>query len=78
MRLKIFLRGHNQSQSSPNNSLVYRLDDNLKPLDRPDGRLARQLDFLRGEWLSDDRAVAEILERDDKQVYDTKFDRTLG
>merc|ERR1712232_339985 len=51
--------------------LAYRLDENLKPLDRPDGKLDEATGFLRGEWLGGDRAVSEILERDRKQVYDT-------
>ena len=51
--------------------LAYRLDENLKPLDRPDGKLDEATGFLRGEWLGGDNAVAEILERDRKQVYDT-------
>ena len=33
--------------------------------------------FLRGEWLGGDSAVAEILERDHKQVYDTTIDVNL-
>ena len=51
--------------------LAYRLDENLKPLDRPDGKRDEATGFLRGEWLGGDRAVSEILERDRKQVYDT-------
>ena len=51
--------------------LAYRLDENLKPLDRPDGKLDEATGFLRGEWLGGDRAVSMILERDRKQVYDT-------
>jgi 2,3-bisphosphoglycerate-dependent phosphoglycerate mutase len=51
--------------------LAYRLDSNLKPLDRADGRLDKATGFLRGEWLGGDKAVSEILERDRKQVYDT-------
>ena len=51
--------------------LAYRLDENLKPLDRPDGKLDEATGFLRGEWLGGDQAVADILERDRKQVYDT-------
>lgn len=51
--------------------LAYRLDKNLKPLGRPDGKLDEATGFLRGEWLGGDKAVAEILDRDRKQVYDT-------
>lgn len=51
--------------------LAYRLDENLKPIDRPDGKLDEATGFLRGEWLGGDRAVSLILERDRKQVYDT-------
>ena len=57
--------------------LAYRLDENLKPLDRPDGKLDEATGFLRGEWLGGDNAVAEILERDRKQVYDTSIMQNL-
>lgn len=57
--------------------LAYRLDENLKPLDRPDGKLDEATGFLRGEWLGGDKAVAEILERDRKQVYDTTVKHNL-
>eukprot|EP00529_Nitzschia_sp_RCC80_P031677 CAMPEP_0113455586 /NCGR_PEP_ID=MMETSP0014_2-20120614/8451_1 /TAXON_ID=2857 /ORGANISM="Nitzschia sp." /LENGTH=367 /DNA_ID=CAMNT_0000347019 /DNA_START=283 /DNA_END=1386 /DNA_ORIENTATION=+ /assembly_acc=CAM_ASM_000159 len=57
--------------------LAYRLDENLKPLDRPDGKLDEATGFLRGEWLGGDDAVAEILDRDSKQVYDTTIDKNL-
>ncbi|KAG7355602.1 phosphoglyceromutase [Nitzschia inconspicua] len=57
--------------------LAYRLDENLKPLDRPDGKLDEATGFLRGEWLGGDDAVAEILERDRKQVYDTTVEQNL-
>lgn len=57
--------------------LAYRLDENLKPLDRPDGKLDEATGFLRGEWLGGDNAVAEILERDSKQVYDTSIQKNL-
>lgn len=57
--------------------LAYRLDENLKPLDRPDGKLDEATGFLRGEWLGGDEAVAEILERDSKQVYDTAVKKNL-
>ncbi|KAL3935976.1 MAG: hypothetical protein SGARI_002750 [Bacillariaceae sp.] len=57
--------------------LAYRLDENLKPLPRPDGKLDEATGFLRGEWLGGDQAVAEILERDRKQVYDTTVETNL-
>jgi len=57
--------------------LAYRLDENLKPLDRPDGKLDEATGFLRGEWLGGDAAVQEILERDHKQVYDTTIPENL-
>jgi 2,3-bisphosphoglycerate-dependent phosphoglycerate mutase len=57
--------------------LAYRLDENLKPLDRLDGKLDEATGFLRGEWLGGDDAVAEILTRDHKQVYDTTIEENL-
>jgi hypothetical protein len=57
--------------------LAYRLDENLKPLDRPDGKRDAATGFLRGEWLGGDNAVAEILARDHTQVYDTKVRQNL-
>ena len=58
--------------------LAYRLDLNtMKPLDRPDGKLDEATGFLRGQWLGGDKAVAEILERDHKQVYDTSITKNL-
>ena len=57
--------------------LAYRLDENLKPLDRPDGKLDEATGFLRGEWLGGDSAVSEILDRDHKQVYDTTVRHNL-
>jgi len=57
--------------------LAYRLDENLKPLDRADGQLDEATGFLRGEWLGGDTAVKEILERDRKQVYDTSIEECL-
>lgn len=57
--------------------LAYRLDENLKPLPRPDGKLDEATGFLRGEWLGGDKAVAEILDRDSKQVYDTSIEKNL-
>ena len=50
--------------------LVYRLDENLKPMQRLDGKLDDATGFLRGEWLGGDSKVKKILERDYKQVYD--------
>ena len=57
--------------------LAYRLDENLKPLDRPDGKLDEATGFLRGQWIGGDEAVRSILERDYKQVYDTKVTKNL-
>ena len=57
--------------------LVYRLDENLQPVDRPDGKLDEATGFLRGEWLGGDKAVSEILERDYKNVYDTTVVQNL-
>jgi 2,3-bisphosphoglycerate-dependent phosphoglycerate mutase len=57
--------------------LAYRLDENLQPLDRPDGKLDEATGFLRGEWLGGDDAVKEILDRDRKQVYDTSVKENL-
>lgn len=57
--------------------LAYRLDENLKPIDRPDGKLDEATGFLRGEWLGGDKAVLDILERDRKQVYDTSIRKNL-
>jgi len=57
--------------------LAYRLDENLKPLDRPDGKLDEATGFLRGEWLGGDENVADILDRDHKQVYDTTIKHNL-
>lgn len=57
--------------------LAYRLDENLKPLDRPDGKLDEATGFLRGEWLGGDDSVAAILDRDHKQVYDTSITANL-
>lgn len=57
--------------------LAYRLDKDLKPLDRPDGKLDEATGYLRGEWLGGDKAVREILERDHKQVYDTSIKENL-
>lgn len=57
--------------------LAYRLDENLKPLDRPDGKLDEATGFLRGEWLGGDKNVADILDRDYKNVYDTTIKQNL-
>ena len=57
--------------------LAYRLDVNLKPLPRPDGKLDEATGYLRGTWLGGDQAVADILERDHKQVYDTTIAENL-
>eukprot|EP01083_Nonionella_stella_P135253 411435_1 len=57
--------------------LAYRLDENFKPLDRPDGKLDEATGYLRGEWLGGDEAVKEILDRDRKQVYDTTVEENL-
>ena len=57
--------------------LAYRLDENFKPIGRPDGKLDEATGFLRGEWLGGDEAVKEILERDRKQVYDTSIEKNL-
>jgi Histidine phosphatase superfamily (branch 1) len=57
--------------------LAYRLDENLKPRDRMDGKLDEATGFLRGEWLGGDKAVSDILSRDYKQVYDTTITHNL-
>lgn len=57
--------------------LAYRLDTNLQPLDRPDGKLDEATGFLRGTWIGGDAAVKEILDRDHKQVYDTSIQENL-
>lgn len=58
--------------------LAYHLDENLKPINkRPDGSLDEATGFLRGEWIGGDKAVSEILCRDDKQVYDTNITQNL-
>jgi len=57
--------------------LAYRLDKNLKPLPRTDGKLDGATGMLRGTWLGGDDAVQEILERDSKQVYDTSIEQNL-
>jgi broad specificity phosphatase PhoE len=57
--------------------LAYRLDENLKPMARMDGKLDEATGMLRGEWLGGDAAVAEILDRDNKQVYDTTISKNL-
>jgi len=57
--------------------LAYRLDENLKPLGRPDGKLDEATGYLRGEWIGGDEAVRGILARDYKQVYDTSITKNL-
>lgn len=57
--------------------LAYRLDTNLQPIMREDGKLDEATGFLRGEWLGGDQAVAKILERDHKQVYDCSITQNL-
>ena len=58
--------------------LAYRLDPvTWQPLPRHDGSFDEATGFLRGEWLGGDKAVKEILGRDDKQVYDTNITENL-
>jgi hypothetical protein len=57
--------------------LAYRLDENLKPLPRKDGKLDEATGMLRGTWLGGDNAVQEILDRDHAQVYDTTIEQNL-
>jgi len=57
--------------------LAYRLDENLKPIPRKDGKLDEATGFLNAEWIGGDKAVKTILERDDKQVYDTTITQNL-
>jgi len=57
--------------------LAYRLDTNLQPLSRADGKLDEATGFLRGEWLGGDQTVSKILERDHKQVYDCSITHNL-
>lgn len=57
--------------------LAYRLDENLRPLPRPDGKCDEATGMLRGTWLGGDGAVRDVLERDHKQVYDTSIERNL-
>ena len=57
--------------------LAYRLDKELKPIPRADGKFDEATGMLNGTWLGGDDAVQEILERDDKQVYDTKIEENL-
>mmetsp|Transcript_41720 Transcript_41720/g.97697 ORF Transcript_41720/g.97697 Transcript_41720/m.97697 type:complete len:220 (-) Transcript_41720:235-894(-) len=56
--------------------LAYRLDENLKPIPRKDGR-KDTTGFLNAEWLGGDEAVKNILTRDDQQVYDTSITENL-
>ena len=57
--------------------LAYRLDKDLKPLPRMDGKLDEATGMLQGTWLGGDDAVQQILERDEKQVYDTSIVQNL-
>lgn len=57
--------------------LAYRLDENLQPLPRSDGKLDEATGFLRGEWLGGDSAVKAILDRDYTNVYDTNVTENL-
>lgn len=58
--------------------LAYRLDANLRPINaRKDESLDEATGFLRGEWLGGDGAVADILSRDETQVYDTTVTENL-
>ncbi len=57
--------------------LAYRLDENFKPIERPDGKRDEATGYLRGDWLGGDQAVKEILERDRRQVYDTSVEENL-
>lgn len=57
--------------------LAYRLDENLKPVGRKDGKLDEATGYLRGEWLGGDKAVSDILQRDRQQVYDTSITANL-
>ncbi|GMH73899.1 hypothetical protein TrLO_g7981 [Triparma laevis f. longispina] len=57
--------------------LAYKLDANLKPIPRPDGKLDEATGFLNGVWLGGDGAVKKVLERDHKQVYDTSIKENL-
>jgi len=57
--------------------LAYRLDKDLKPLPRADGKLDEATGMLRGTWLGGCDKVQEILARDEKQVYDTSIEKNL-
>lgn len=59
--------------------LAYKLDlDTMKPINmREDGSKDEATGFLNGEWLGGDDAVQKILDRDDKQVYDTTVEHNL-
>jgi len=57
--------------------LAYRLDTNMKPLPRDDGKLDEATGYLRGTWIGGDQAVVDILARDHKQVYDTSIVENL-
>jgi 2,3-bisphosphoglycerate-dependent phosphoglycerate mutase len=57
--------------------LAYRLGADLKPLARPDGKLDEATGMLRGVWLGGDQSVKQVLERDEKQVYDVSIKENL-
>lgn len=57
--------------------LAHQLDVNMKPTNCPDGKLDKATEFLRGEWLAEDQTVSKILERDQKQVYNTSIQKVL-
>ena len=42
--------------------LAYKLDADLKPIPRPDGKLDEATGFLNGVWLGGDDAVKKVLE----------------
>ena len=58
--------------------LAYRLDSDLRPVNpRPDSSKDKATGFLNGSWLGGDDAVAKVLERDHRQVYDTNVKDNL-
>merc|ERR1712176_1755292 len=57
--------------------LAYRLNAELKPLGRPDGKLDEATGMLQGVWLGGDQSVKQVLDRDDKQVYDVSIQENL-
>lgn len=58
--------------------LAYRLDENFKPMNRPDGKFDEATGLLRGEWLSGDKMVKQILDKDHRQVYNTSIQHNLA